>query len=246
MTIQSIFRALPVLLATGSFPSLWATDAPIAADTYISAGSPAANFGTAVNLSIAPGNSGLVLFDLSSFPSGTTVPVAYLRIFANTVTTGGTLTFSQVTSPWAEGSVTFATAPTTASPFTSIPVSTGKSFLLVDVTALVNGWLANPATNFGIQISGSGSTTVLVDSKENLTTSHPAAVEVTVVALRDLPGRPGQQALPDQPAQLDLRDRKVQLVRQERLDRPGPRARPERKARQGWREQPAPPGQPGP
>ena len=182
MTIQSIFRALPVLLAASTLPSLWATDAPIAADTYISSGSPAANFGTAVNLSIAPGNSGLVLFDLSPFPFGTTVPVAYLRIFANTVTTPGTLTFSQVTSAWSEGTVTFGTAPTTTSPFTSIPVSTGKSFLLVDVTALVNGWLANPATNFGIQISGSGSTTVLIDSKENLTTSHPAGVEVTAVA----------------------------------------------------------------
>jgi hypothetical protein len=70
VTIQSTFRALPVLLAAVTLPSLWATDAPIAADTYISAGSPSVNFGTAINLSVAPGNSGLVLFDLSLFPSG--------------------------------------------------------------------------------------------------------------------------------------------------------------------------------
>lgn len=181
MTIQTIFRALPVLLAAGTIPSLLATNAPVIADTYVSASSPGANFGTATSISIAPGNSGLVQFDLSSFPVGTTISVAYLRIFVNTVTTGGTLLLSQLTSSWAEGSVTSSSIPTSSSPFASIPVSVGKSFVLVDVTSVVNGWLATPAGNFGIRISGSGGEVLLIDTKENLTTSHPPAIEVTVL-----------------------------------------------------------------
>lgn len=191
VTIQSIFRVLPALVAATTLPLLWAADAPVVADTYISAGSPSANFGSAVNLSIGPGNSGLVQFDLSSFPTGTTISVAYLRIFVNTVTTGGTLTFSQLTSAWTEGTVTFGTAPTAASPFATIPVSAGKSFLLVDVTALVNGWLASPSGNFGIQVSGSGGTALLIDTKENVATSHAPTVEVTVVSSSGVAGPTG-------------------------------------------------------
>ena len=54
----------------------------------------------------------------------------------------------------------------------------GKSFVLVDVTAQVNAWLASPASNFGIQISSNA--TLTIDSKENTLTSHPAVLELTV------------------------------------------------------------------
>ena len=181
MTIRSFFKALPVLLAGATVPVLLATDAPVSGDTYISASSPSSNFGAATSVNIAPGTLGLVQFDLSSFPPGTTISVAYLRIFVNAVTTAGTLTFAPVTSPWSESTATFASSPTIGSPIAAIPVSTAKTFLLVDVTSLVNGWLASPASNFGIQIAGTGSTTVSIDSRENTATSHPPSVEVTVM-----------------------------------------------------------------
>ncbi|MBZ5677901.1 MAG: DNRLRE domain-containing protein [Acidobacteriia bacterium] len=181
MTIRSFFKALPVLVVGATVPALLAIDAPVSGDTYLSASSPASNFGAAASVNIAPGTSGLVQFDVSSFPPGTTVSVAYLRIFVNAGTAAGTLTFSPVTSPWNESAVTFGTAPTTGSPIAAIPVSTAKTFLLVDVTSLVNSWLASPGSNFGIQIATTGGTTVSIDSRENTTTSHPPSVEVTVV-----------------------------------------------------------------
>ena len=63
----------------------------------------------------------------------------------------------------------------------------------MDVTALVNGWLASPGTNFGISIAGTGTTTVFLDTKENVATSHPAVVEVTVTGPTGPAGATGPQ-----------------------------------------------------
>jgi hypothetical protein len=191
MNIQSFLRTAPVLLVAGMLPSVWAASLPAVADTYVSSSSPGANFGTAVNLSVAPGNAGLVQFDLSAIPPGTTISAAYLRIFVSSVAPGGTLTFSQVTSAWTEGAVSFSTSPSAASAFAALPVSTAKTFLFVDVTALVNMWLANPATNFGVEITGAGGASVLLDSKENTATSHPATLEISVVGPAGPPGPTG-------------------------------------------------------
>jgi hypothetical protein len=64
---------------------------------------------------------------------------------------------------------------------------------LVDVTALVNGWLASPSTNFGIEIAGATGTTVFLDSKENTATSHPATLQVTVTGPAGPAGAAGPQ-----------------------------------------------------
>lgn len=174
-------------------PVLWAADAALVADAYISAATPATNYGAAVSLNIATGNAALVRFDLSALPGGTSLSVAYLRIYVNKVTTAGTLTFSQITSNWSEGAVTSGTAPSTAASFATMPGNTANAFLLVDVTTLVNGWLASPATNFGIQIDGTGATAVALDSKETIATSHPATLEISVIAPSGPVGPTGAQ-----------------------------------------------------
>jgi len=185
-TKSSIAPAI-VLLAAGSFiaPGLVAQNAPTVSDVTISSASPTTNFNTgtgAQTLNIAPGNAGLVQFDLSEFSPSATVSVAYLQVYANQVTTGGTLNFTVVTSPWNENTVTFATQPaTTGSPFASVGVSTANSFALVNVTAQVQSWLASPATNFGLEITGSGSTALLLNTKENTATSHPAKLIISIV-----------------------------------------------------------------
>ena len=178
MTASAFPRIVAVLLVTGALPALWASDVPTLGDTYVSSGAAGSNFGTAASLSIAPGNSALVQFDLSAYPPSTTASVAFLRVFVNTFASGGSLAYSQVTSPWTESTVTFSTQPTVAPSFASIPVSAAKSFLYVDVTPLVNAWLANPAANFGVQISSLAGANVLLDSKENTLTSHPPALEI--------------------------------------------------------------------
>ena len=194
MTMHSFVRTLAVLLVTGTLtlPALWAADVPGVQDTYISSATPGTNYGTATTLNIASGNAGLVQFDLSSIPPSSTVPVAYLRIFVDKVTASGSLTFAQVTSPWVETTVTFP-GPSIAAPFASVPVSVANTFVLVDVTALVNAWLASPGTNFGIEIAGVGPTTVFLDSKENILTSHPAVLQVTVTGPAGPAGIAGPQ-----------------------------------------------------
>jgi hypothetical protein len=187
MTTQSLTRILPALLVAGTLllPILRAAEGTLAADTYISSGAPASNFGTGSTLNIAPGNAALVSFDLSSIPAGAAVTQVYLRVFVNRVAIAGTLNYALITSPWSETGVTSGTAPTVGSTFGASPVNTGSSFILVDITAQAQNWLTNPATNFGMQITGAGSTAVFLDSKENAATSHPAALDIVMT------GQPG-------------------------------------------------------
>ncbi len=192
MNTPSLARPVSLLLLAGALwlPALSAADAPIIGDTYLSGGAPAANFGSAVAITIAAGNTGLVQFNLSSIPAPT-VPAAYLKVYVNKVTTAGTLTFSPVLSAWSEGAATASAAPAIGSSFASAPVTVANSFVLIDVTTLVNGWLASPSTNFGIAIAGAGATAVLLDTKENTATSHPAALDVTITGPQGIAGPTG-------------------------------------------------------
>src|SRR5580704_8823720 len=92
MMIKSLTRTFEVLLVAGSLllPVAWAADGPLAADTYISAASPTSNFGTAATMNIASGNAALVQFDLTKIPAGSNIAKAYLRVFVDKLTTGGT------------------------------------------------------------------------------------------------------------------------------------------------------------
>ena len=143
--------------------------------------------------------------------------------------------------------------------FASAPVSVANSFVLIDVTALVNGWLASPATNFGIAIAGAGATAVLLDTKENTATSHPAALDVTVTGPRELPDPPARLGRPaplgprvprEQPAPKGRPAPRASQALPARLVRPAPpglRARPAPSGQPAWqasRDPPAPPVRP--
>lgn len=181
MKTTSLIGIVQVLLIAASLsPLLRAAEAPLLGDTYISSATPENTYGTATTINIAPGNAGLVQFDLSAF-AGQTITSAYLQVFVDKVTTGGTLNFTLVTSPWSESSITHSSQPSTAgSAFTSIGASTANAFVLVPVTTQVQNWINGPGPNYGIEITGTGSTTVFLDTKENTTTSHPAQLIVTV------------------------------------------------------------------
>lgn len=192
MNIKSLTR-LGVLLAAGSLflPALWAVDAPLVGDTYVSSAASATNYGAATSIVIAPGNAGLVQFDLSAIPVSSTVAKAYLRVYVNRVVTGGTLDFALATSSWGESTVSANTEPTVGVVFSTASVSVASTFILVDVTAQVQTWLAVPASNFGIEITGEGTTSVQLDTKENTATSHPPELEVSITGPAGPPGTPG-------------------------------------------------------
>jgi hypothetical protein len=183
MNNKSLTRSLATLLAAGSLflPSLRAADVPPVGDAYLSSAAPTSNFGAATSLIIAPGNAGLVQFDLTAVPASSTIAKAYLRLYVNKVIAGGTLNFAAVTAPWSENAVTFNTQPAAGAVFASAPVSVTNTFVLVDVTTQVQGWLAAPASNFGIEITPGVTASVQLDSKESTTTSHPATLELAII-----------------------------------------------------------------
>jgi len=191
MIKTSFIRASKALLVAGTFllTVLNAAEGTLVGDTYFSAGAPGPN-GAAPNLIVFAGSQALVQFDLTAIPAGSSVAVAYLRVYVNKVVAAGTVNFFQVTSPWTENTATLAAVPTiAASPFASamVNLNTVNSFVLVDATALVNSWLANPLTNFGFAITAPDTASLQLDSKENALTSHPAALDLSMIG----PSGPG-------------------------------------------------------
>jgi hypothetical protein len=181
---------LAMLLAGLSPLAAQAVVAPIIADTHLAA----ANAGAAVAVNILPGNKGLMQFDLSTLPAGITgddIAKATMIYFVKTVTVSGKLQASAVTGSWAENTVTTGTAPTVgAAAASSITLNRSNSYYGLDVTTLMMDWVDNPASNKGLALepdSSTPSTSVTLDSKEAIQTSHPAYIEIV------LKGPAGQQ-----------------------------------------------------
>jgi hypothetical protein len=84
---------------------------------------------------------------------------------------------------WTESTVTGTNSPAAMAPVASnVPVSTSGQFVSVDATAAVQGWVSSPASNHGFVIAGNGTTSVQFDSKEGTTTSHEAALSLTLAS----------------------------------------------------------------
>ena len=104
----------------------------------------------------------LIRFDLSSIPSGATVTSALLSLYFNPSSSNGdhqslsgpnTALLQQITSSWDEYTVTWDNQPTTTSsgevvlPQTTTNTEDRPD---IDVTALVQQMVADPATNYGL------------------------------------------------------------------------------------------------
>jgi hypothetical protein len=161
-----------------------AADAPVLGDTFINSGAPGSNFGAAVSLNVNSSNTALLQFDLSGLPAGVTsanILKATLVAYVNRVGVGGAVDLAPVTSAWTESTVTAGTPPTLGGVFSTIAVTQGNSYLVADVTSLVQSWTGGNA--FGIAISASGtalSTNILFDSKEATLSSHAAFLDITI------------------------------------------------------------------
>jgi len=180
-------RCLVALLAAVSVsPMLHADEAPVVGDTWVGpvrtipGTSPGPN-GSSPVMNVGRDDTGLVQFDLSGFSPNTQVTSAYIQLFVAKVRRPGALSFTLVTSSWSESTATWSMRPTVAgAPFASIEVDADNSFIVVPVLLQTQNWIDNPATNFGIAITGSGGTTVYLDTKENATTAHAPQLLLTV------------------------------------------------------------------
>jgi hypothetical protein len=160
---------------------------PVSADTYVQSGAGAAqNFGTAGNVLVGPAsqNKGFIQFDLSGLSGvgASAVQKAVLWLYVNQVTTAGAIDVYDVTSPWTETGVTANTQPATGSIQGTIPILGANQWVGLDVTAEVQGWLATPAFNHGVELAALSAPTTAVsfDSKENTSTSHQPQLEVVL------------------------------------------------------------------
>ena len=153
-------------------------------DSYIVPGS-GTNFGASPNITVGSSSSvGLVQFDLTQLPPGTTasqVQRATIMVFVNHVNSPGTLNIDSVspTTPWSESTVNGDSGIAPQTPVvTGVPVM-NNNFIVVDATAVVQGWISSPTTNNGFYISSTGGSFQL-DSKENTGTSHSAVLNITL------------------------------------------------------------------
>ncbi len=173
-----------------------ATEATLVGDTFVSTAYANSNFGSLSNLYVSSSNTALLQFDLTSLPAGTTasqIGSATLTIYVNRVNTPGTITLQPITSAWAESSVTDATVPTLGAAVGTVNVTSGYEFYTIDVTSQVVSSVTASYNSLDVALSAAAASVVL-DSKENDATGHPAQLNITLNAgAQGIQGPPGIQ-----------------------------------------------------
>jgi hypothetical protein len=181
-------KMLPIWVGLAAMVAMaapaFAVEATLVADTHVNSALPAVNSGAISNLNVGGGYTTLVQFDLGVLPVGTTaaqVSRAVLRLYCNRADTTGLVSVQTLGAAWGEYSVTYATLPSLKSASQVFSVGQGGAYVTVDVTALVQGWIAAPATNFGLALTA-GTAAVQFDSKENDLTGHAPSLDVTLAS----------------------------------------------------------------
>jgi hypothetical protein len=184
-TIQKLLFGL-ALLPVGAFAQM----VPLTQDSYVVTLPTAtgANYGPAatVNVGGPNGSHALMQFDLTTLPAGTTaanVAKVTLTLFVNKIGTSGTVNISVANGAWTEAGVNGTNAPVPAAAVASgVQVSTNEDYIYVDATAAVQSWL-NGTTNNGLIVTpNDGTVNVAFDSKESVSTSHPAMLTITLAS----------------------------------------------------------------
>jgi hypothetical protein len=107
-----------------------------------------------------------------------------LRLFVDTVAAGGSFDVYQVNGPWTESTINFYNAPPLGPSATgghSIAVTSAqlRTFLLIDITPLVQGWVSGSIPNNGAALKLIGTAGNFdFDSKENASASHEPELEI--------------------------------------------------------------------
>ncbi|HMH11836.1 MAG TPA: DNRLRE domain-containing protein [Edaphobacter sp.] len=177
-----IWVALAVMVAMVA--PAFAAEATLVADTHVNSALPAVNSGAISNLNAGGGYTSLLQFELGVLPVGTTaaqVSRAVLRLYCNRADTSGSVSVQTLGAAWGEYSVTYSTLPPLNSASQVFSVNQAGAYVTVDVTALVQGWITAPATNFGLALTA-GTAVVQFDSKENDLTGHAPSLDVTLAS----------------------------------------------------------------
>ena len=106
-------RSLPAVLVLSSFCAIGAYgQITPSADSYTNTATPTTNYGSKPLLDVdATSQISYIHFDLSSIPSGASVSQATLKLYVNSVTTGGSFNVNYVRGSWSESTITSSSAP---------------------------------------------------------------------------------------------------------------------------------------
>jgi hypothetical protein len=179
-----------VFLLFAAAGSARAQQALLLDDTQIVSTSPTTNYGLGINAAVNSTSTTLMKFDIADMlPAGVTaaqVSKARLILWTGIVNKPGTFNVVAIQSSWTESGVTYATKPKLGS--TAYGVGTivaANEFVEVSCTGLVQAWLTNPSSNFGVALVPIGTIDWAIDTKESTTHSHQPMLQI------DLIGQPG-------------------------------------------------------
>ncbi len=196
------FICVATVITFAAFPAL-AVVLPPSDDSTTTSITRARKGGKSVTLNVSATARSWVEFDLSALPAtvtGDQVASALLRIYITTIGKDTSFSLALPTGAWDEETLTDATAPTVGPvQFLDVPVPAGakKSFVTLDVTAIVQGWVDAPETNHGFVFMGKvGKPTLGFDSKENLAAGHYPQIDVTLVTVPGPKGDKGDKGDP--------------------------------------------------
>ena len=161
-------------------------------DTWIDEANPNLNNGTDTNLETKPDASQLkrplIQFDLSSIPTNSSIKCAKLRVFETVRDDDQTIHIHRIIASWSESQATWNDRQTSApwaivggdydsTETASFTADANGVYRDIDVTALVQFWVDNPGSNFGLLLRSttiSSTGVVQFESLEN--TNKPQLV----------------------------------------------------------------------
>lgn len=195
---RRLLRRLAVGLLGAASMAVGALEAPLTADTQLSVAVATRAAGSAVELEVGPGRTGLLRFGLAEvLPPGMTaasVLGAHLVLRPLRLVGAGSIEVQPVRSPWQEDTASAAQAPVLGglgSGVTATLPASGRA-VHVDVTSLVREWVNNPQANNGLALvpaAGTPNAAAVFETKEATAGARLPRLLVTLVA----PGPQGPQ-----------------------------------------------------
>lgn len=138
----------------------------------------------------------LLEFDLTDIPKGSNIQSAYLSLYwdptmtnphHSSLTGSNVATLSMITSPWNEKQVTWNTQPGTSTlNQITLPMSTSETqnYTNIDLTAMVQQWVNDPVTNYGIffqEVIGTPYRSMIFGSSDHMVESVRPKLEITYI-----------------------------------------------------------------
>lgn len=177
----AILLALLLVVGTAFAAELILQPGSEGKDSHIRAQGPSSNYGSysylTVNWAPNQANRGLVEFEgLSAISKGSTINSAKLEFYNRYNNPNDTIGVYRITGTWSESAVTWSNQPTHYATVYATASVTGTGTYSYDVKTLVNEWVQETYTNYGLMLikgTESGTYPYFVSSDYGTSTDRP-------------------------------------------------------------------------